>query len=71
MVRSIWSGDAAEIVVPAMFVPFPEDDPSSVSRQAKVDIVAFVLRVNGFPVGDEELSDRTEVLNRFAFEAVR
>ena len=65
-----WSGQTVGDLFERVLVSMPEDDPSSVSRQAKADIVAFVLRVNGFPAGDAELADRTEVLNRFAFEAV-
>ena len=61
-----WSGQTVGDLFERVLVSMPEDDPSSVSRQAKADIVAFVLRVNGFPAGDAELADRTEVLMSMA-----
>lgn len=34
----------------------PEGAPASLSPQEYVDIAAFLLKANGYPVGDEELS---------------
>ena len=66
-----WSGQTVGNLFDRVLVSMPEDDPSSVSRQAKADIIAFILRANGFPGGDAELTDRIEDLNRFEFEAVK
>ena len=49
----------------------PVDDPSCVGRDATADIVAFILRANGFPAGDRELPERTEILDQLAFDAVK
>ena len=35
----------------------------------KVDILAFILRANGLPVGERELSAHAPALERLAFEA--
>ena len=48
----------------------PEDDPARVSREDKVDIVAFLLRANGLPPGDTLLADRLDDLDRVRFEIV-
>lgn len=64
-----WSGRTVGYLFERVLVSMPEDDPSSVSRQAKADIVAFILRMNEFPAGDDELSDRIEILNQFTFGA--
>jgi hypothetical protein len=66
-----WSGQTVGHLFERVVVSMPEDDPSSVSRQAKADIIAFILRANRFPAGDTELPDRIEGFNRFAFEAVK
>ena len=49
----------------------PQEDPASVSRQEKADILAFILRVNEFPAGEKELASRAEMLNQFMFEALK
>jgi hypothetical protein len=33
----------------------PEDNPSSLSEQEYVDVVAYMLTVGGIPAGDDEL----------------
>ena len=66
-----WSGLTLGQMFEQMRVSMPQDDPSSVSRQEKADILAFILRANDFPVGDRELASRTEALDQFMFEAAR
>ncbi len=65
-----WSGRTVGYFFERVLVSMPEDDPSSVSRQAKADILAYILRMNEFPAGDDELSDRIEILNQFTFGGV-
>jgi len=65
-----WSGRMVGRLYERVLESMPEDDLSSVSRQEKADIVAFILRANGFPAGDDELADRNEILDQFLFEAV-
>jgi len=40
----------------------PEDDPGSLPDQEYVDIVAYILQLNGFPPGSAELPADEEVL---------
>ncbi len=40
----------------------PEGAPASLSPQEYVDIAAFLLKANGYPVGDEELSPERPTL---------
>lgn len=65
-----WSGRTVGGLFERVLVSMPEDDPSSVSRQAKADIVAYILRMNEFPAGDDELPDRIEILKQFTFGAL-
>ena len=40
----------------------PQDRPGSLTRQATVDVMAYLLLQNGFPLGRTELTDRLESL---------
>lgn len=63
-----WTGRTVGQFFERVAVSMPEEDPSSVTWQDKVDIVAFVLRTNGFPPGDLALTDRLDNLDRIRFE---
>lgn len=64
-----WSGltvgDLSERIRQSM----PSDNPGRLSRQQVVDILAHVLRFNGFPVGQTELVRETEPLKQIRIEA--
>jgi len=49
----------------------PQDDPGALSRDQYSDILAFVLKSNGFPAGSRELDKRSEYLNVIRFDAPR
>ena len=49
----------------------PLNNPGGLSRAQYSDILAFVLKANGFPSGSRELYQRTEYLNVIRFEAPR
>ena len=40
----------------------PQNDPMSMTREEYVDVLAFLLKNNGFPVGSQPLDKRSEVL---------
>jgi mono/diheme cytochrome c family protein len=46
----------------------PADDPSSVSPEKLVDVLAYILNFSGFPTGDQELSYSHEVLRLIQIE---
>jgi S-disulfanyl-L-cysteine oxidoreductase SoxD len=49
----------------------PLTAPASLGRERYADILAFVLKSNGFPAGQRELDRRSEFLNTIAFEALK
>ena len=40
----------------------PQNDPMSMSREEYADVLAFLLKTNGFPAGGQPLDKRSEVL---------
>lgn len=40
----------------------PQNDPMSMTREEYADVLAYVLKNNGFPAGPRELDKRSEVL---------
>ena len=40
----------------------PQNDPLSLTREEYVDVLAFLLKNNGFPVGSQPMDKRSEVL---------
>jgi mono/diheme cytochrome c family protein len=49
----------------------PLNDPGALNRDQYADILAFLLRTNGYPAGPRELYRRSEFLNTIRFEAAR
>ncbi len=57
-----WSDLSVGDMVVAIRTTMPQGAPASLSPQAYVDIVAYMLEVNDFPAGDAELpTDQTEL----------
>ena len=49
----------------------PLNNPGALTREQYAEILAFVLKSNGYPAGPRELYRRTEYLNVIRFEAPR
>jgi mono/diheme cytochrome c family protein len=49
----------------------PTDDPGTYGRQLITDVIAYVLRANGFPAGKAELTHEGDALNAVQFSAMR
>ena len=49
----------------------PTDDPGSYGPQLITDVIAYMLRVNGFPAGKTELTHKGDALNGVQFSAAR
>jgi len=47
----------------------PLDNPAGLSRDQYADILAFILKSNGYPAGPKELNRRSEFLHAIRFEA--
>jgi mono/diheme cytochrome c family protein len=54
-----------------MRTTMPLNNPGILSRDQYADILAFILKSNGYPAGERELYRRSEFLNTIRFEAVR
>ena len=52
-------------------VSMPQNDPTSLSRAQKADILAYVLSKGGYPDGEAELPSQTEVLRTISFLAMK
>jgi len=54
-----------------MRTTMPLNNPGVLSRDQYADILAFLLKSNGYPAGERELYRRSEFLNTIRFEAAR
>ena len=61
--RTAW--DFYELVSSTM----PENAPGSLLDEQYVDVIAYVLRLNGFTPGDHELPATQEALDQFVMDA--
>jgi len=50
-------------------ISMPQDSPAHLSRQAYIDIVAYILKANNFPAGSSELTHDLETLKQIAIVA--
>jgi mono/diheme cytochrome c family protein len=66
---SNWSGLTVGDLYERIRTGMPPANPAKVSREAKADIVAFILAYNKFPAGKQEMASRTEVLKQIKIEA--
>lgn len=56
-------GDLSERIHNTM----PQDNPGKLSRNQYADILAFILKANGYPAGQKELDSRVEYSKAIAF----
>lgn len=49
----------------------PDDHPGALLTREYVDMLAFILELNGLPAGDEELPYRPSLLSRIVIEWLR
>jgi hypothetical protein len=49
----------------------PKDKPGSLSRDINADITAYMLNVNEFPAGANELSGDSQVLKQIRIDAIK
>ena len=69
--KPYWSGATMDVLFDYVATAMPLDRPGSLSRTANADILAFILKENGFPAGAKELSASSEDLKAIRFDAVR
>jgi hypothetical protein len=66
-----WNGLTVGELYDRIRVSMPPSDPNSVPAQEKVDIVAFILKQNGFPAGATALAPQADELKTIKFEATK
>jgi len=65
---SNWNGLTLDVLFDRIRLTMPSDNPARVSRSAKADILAYVLRMNRFPAGKAELQYKPELLKEILIE---
>jgi len=61
-----WAGFSMQDLFNTISTTMPSDDPGKLSPQVNADIIAFILQVNKFPTGHEELKPDTSLLKGIA-----
>lgn len=66
---SNWNGLTVGDLFERIRTGMPPADPGKVSREAKAEIVAFILAFNKFPSGAKAMPSSTEMLKQFRIDA--
>ena len=66
-----WNGLTVGALSERIRTTMPHDDPGTYGRQLVVDVVAYMLKMNGFPAGAVELPKETEVLKEITLDAAK
>ena len=61
-----WAGFSMQDLFNTISTKMPSDDPGKLSPQVNADIVAYVLQVNKFPAGHEDLKPDAPLLKGIA-----
>ncbi len=64
----VWKAYSAGDLYERMRKTMPKESPGRLSAREYADILAQILRVNGYPAGNTELTDRMELLKQIRFE---
>jgi sugar lactone lactonase YvrE/mono/diheme cytochrome c family protein len=68
---SNWNGLSLGALFDRSRTTMPLDRPRSLSRETYADILAYILKFDGFPAGSGELDKRSEVLAGISFDAFK
>jgi len=66
---SNWSGLPLADLYERIRRTMPQDNPARITRQQKIEILAYILSVNRFPSGDTDLPRQPELLKLIRIEA--
>lgn len=69
--RDRWDGQTLGDLFEKMQATMPGDHPGSLSREENGAILAFILRANEMPVGDEDLRTESDWLAKIRFQAAK
>jgi cytochrome c len=62
-VLKAWDGRSLEVFFTVMSASMPESNPGSLLEKESVDILAYILSLGRYPVGDTELDYKDGALN--------
>jgi mono/diheme cytochrome c family protein len=65
---SNWNGLTVGDLFDRIRTTMPQNAPGKLSREVNADITAYILSVNKFPAGKEELPHQTEILKKIRIE---
>lgn len=68
---SSWNGLSLGELLDRTRTTMPQDQPGSLDRAAYADILAYILKFNGFPGGQTELPQRSEFLTGVRIDALK
>jgi mono/diheme cytochrome c family protein len=68
---SNWNGLTVGDLFERIRISMPADRPGRLTREQDADILAFILRVGGFPAGKAELEHQAEVLKQIRYESAK
>lgn len=63
-----WNGRAVYWLYDAIRNTMPQDNPGGLSPGEYLDVIAYVLELNAYPAGEEELPREDAELRRIRFE---
>lgn len=63
-----WDGSTLDTIVDRLQKTMPPDDPKKMTRQQHVDVLAYLLKMNGHPAGAAELPQDARTLTSIRFE---
>ena len=66
-----WEGAPLADLFERMRMSMPQDKPGSLSRAQNADILAYMLRVGGFPAGEKALDGQAGALAQITFRMYR
>ena len=61
----VWARRTARDLYRELRRTMPDDNPGGLPRQTYVDVMAYILELNGYPAGPDELPPDDEVLGSF------
>lgn len=68
---SAWNGQTLEDLHERIRTSMPTDTPGVYSKQQVTDVIAYMLRFNGFPAGAHELTHELDALKGIKFVATK
>ena len=63
-----WAGNTVGALFQLIVNTMPENSPSSLKDQEYADLMAYILRINEFPVGKKELPGDDDALMKIVIE---